>query len=268
MINNTMDAEDTNIQGEGSVARAMIHIPSNAAPSNAAPSNAAPSNAAPSNAAPSNAAPNNAILSNAILSNAVLSNAIPSNAVPINATLHNATLHTTMPCVEDMVSSHNISQPKILDVLAHSIHTYDANSDVLVFEHVLKYPEKIEDYIWLSRHPKLTIDIILKNNHIKWNMSAVSCNPSITMHDVENHPHIKWDWSYLTYNPNLTSEMVLKYPNKGWDNQKLGAMRDLNGSIILARDKMMHFSGITKASDLEFDSFKDNLLNTDWYMDA
>jgi hypothetical protein len=61
-------------------------------------------------------------------------------------------------------------------------------------------------------------EIIQNNLDKNWSWIWLSKNPNITMEIVEAHPDKPWNWSWrgLSRNPNITMEFVEAYPDKPW----------------------------------------------------
>jgi hypothetical protein len=78
-----------------------------------------------------------------------------------------------------------------------------------------------QEYGWnwdeISRHPNITMQNILDNQHLPWNWEYVAQNPNLTIDVLHNFPHDIRIWENISKCPNLTMQWVLKYPSKLWD---------------------------------------------------
>lgn len=108
--------------------------------------------------------------------------------------------------------------------------------------------------MWLSRHHLTTINVLLTNIHVCWNMDAISLNPSIKMKDVIAFPELKWNWMLLTHNPNFTMEIYTLFPNKPWDFQRVAMMIDVSVLDICNNSQCREYAHIEKPEDLNFEN--------------
>lgn len=115
--------------------------------------------------------------------------------------------------------SHNITMD---DVLKYPIHSWcwrrlSENPGISV-ESLLENHDKLPvSFCTLSRHPKLTIQHVLKFPSYHWNWSGLSQHANITMKDVLEHPKFPWVHRYLSNNPNVSLQDVLSHPEVEWD---------------------------------------------------
>ena len=59
--------------------------------------------------------------------------------------------------------------------------------------------------------------LLLKYPDKPWGWGNISCNPNITMDFIEAHPDKPWNWDYILANPNITMEFIEVHPEIPWD---------------------------------------------------
>jgi|SaaInlV_200m_DNA_4_1039719.scaffolds.fasta_scaffold29091_2 hypothetical protein len=129
----------------------------------------------------------------------------------------------------------------------------------LLLTHALKNPDGFKDWFWVSRHPDLTIKMILDYPATPWIWSMVSCNKSISMGDIIDNDTLPWDWPSVSLNPNWTSAMLQRYPDKPWYFAILGMKSTITVKDIMDRRELKDFVMIKRKRDLEYSSFKSEL---------
>ena len=61
-------------------------------------------------------------------------------------------------------------------------------------------PDKPWKWVYLSRNPNITFDIILAHPDKPWKWYYLSENPNITFDIVQTHSELPWDWNSLSTN--------------------------------------------------------------------
>lgn len=77
-------------------------------------------------------------------------------------------------------------------------------------------PDNPWDWETISKHPTITLEIILANPEKSWNWKYVSMNPNITCEIIRANPDKPWFWPNVSNNPNLTWEFVRENIDKDW----------------------------------------------------
>lgn len=128
------------------------------------------------------------------------------------------------------------------------------------------YDHNLENYtcgnnvLWLSRHHLTTINVLLANMHICWDMDAISLNPSIKMKDVAEYSELKWNWNYLTHNPNFTMEFYNLFPDKPWDYQRVAMMKNVSVLNIFNNEQCREFAHIETPEDLNYENMDQSTM--------
>ena len=100
----------------------------------------------------------------------------------------------------------NIGYPSMKNKLINHLQTL-----------LLKYPNKLWDWDWISSNPNITLEFIEKYPDKPWHWICISGNPNITMEFIEKYPDKRWNWPLISSNLNMTIEIIEKYPEKPWN---------------------------------------------------
>ena len=112
----------------------------------------------------------------------------------------------------------------------------------ITWDFVLKYPQISWNYAIMCANPNISFDIF-KNNLLdksdeKTIGRLITLNPNITLDDVLANPDIDWDMQVLQSHPNITFDMVGKYPFTNISMEYLSRNPNITDEIVLANTQL------------------------------
>jgi len=141
----------------------------------------------------------------------------------------------------------------------------------LTSEIIDKYPNKPWYWYYISQNPNLTIDWIIKYPNKSWDWNCISEHKNITMNDIINNINLSWNYQYISQNPNLTLEMLELFIDKPWNFEKWDwdhISNNLNLTInwiIKYPDKPWNWDFISRHPNIKIQDIEDNInLPWDW----
>jgi hypothetical protein len=155
---------------------------------------------------------------------------------------------------------------KLLTGESLTLRTLQMNKGITE-EDIINNPEINWNYIWLSSNCNMSLDFVLKNKELDWDVDMLFSRPTTTWDEIKNgelfyddydkenllsnfseytkkqisknknttleiilnNLHEDWDWDYVTINPNVTLEIINNNPDKKWNKKIL--YRNPNVSI-------------------------------------
>lgn len=88
----------------------------------------------------------------------------------------------------------------------------------VTMEMILAHPELPWNWRLVQCNPNLTLDFVLAHPEIEWMWETLSAHKSIQFEEhIITHPELPWDWNFVSVNPNVTMEHYTKYPDVNWD---------------------------------------------------
>jgi hypothetical protein len=129
-------------------------------------------------------------------------------------------------------------------------------------EDVLAHTDIAWDWICVSRHPDVTMDVVQQRPELPWSFDGLSANPNIraayirantqyswsyamlsqnrnlTEADVRMEPDRDWDWDALSWHPLLTIDLLLAFPEKPWNWGDVSGHENIRLQHILAHSEL------------------------------
>lgn len=91
------------------------------------------------------------------------------------------------------------------------------------------FPDESWNWYELSRNPNLTLDYLIDNNQVIWNM--ISYNPNTTWDDMRNNDS-RYNPAGMSSNPNITWEIIYNNPDEIWYWDKVLQNPNITWEII------------------------------------
>lgn len=88
-----------------------------------------------------------------------------------------------------------------------------------------------DEWRYISRHPRITWDIIREHPDKPWHWKSVCLNPNITLPIIQANMDRKWDWSYVCMNPTTSTQQL-----ESILNEKMGSYLFEYNLILTTRD--------------------------------
>jgi hypothetical protein len=112
---------------------------------------------------------------------------------------------------------------------------------------------------WLCKHPLLTIDVIIDNMDIMWNMDIISMNTGISFESIFEHDDLNWNYNILSMRSDLTSKIIENNISKPWNFWFISTTSLITGKIILQVPYLKHFAQIKVYEDLNYSTMTKTL---------
>ena len=156
--------------------------------------------------------------------------AINRNITP-QTIIHGQVIKSIYLFCNENFTIHKAAIPNYIDlnyVLGHNFRccNFVSKNPNITIDDILKYSGW--DFHEISRGANITMQNVLKNRHISWDMDAVYANPNIIMRDIISHK--KANAAGVARNPNLTPAIIQSYKIKSpgvlrnafiWHNDKV-----------------------------------------------
>ncbi len=124
---------------------------------------------------------------------------------------------------------------------------------------LLKYPHLKWNFDYISLSKNITIDIIKKYPEFRWSHKHFSLNPNVNIETVINNKDIKWNWFLLSKRDDITYDDVLKYPELPWDYNGLSNNPNINWEIVTNNpEKDWNYNGLSLNPNITFDIVSNN----------
>lgn len=141
--------------------------------------------------------------------------------------------------------------PNILNELYDSFNWYYiSRKNYFTDEYVLSLNPTIltaERLIHGFNFGNLSINLILKLNHLNWNWQSIILNKKVNLDIILKNPQINWNLPLFADNENFTSRVLYLFPNVSWDWPKLSGNNFIDGQVVLDFiDKAWDFSVLSK----------------------
>lgn len=149
---------------------------------------------------------------------------------------------------------------KLINSMIHIHIGYLSLTMEELYRSKLKNYNHVGNVLWLSRHPKTTMTIVLTNSHIPWNMTALSVNQSITAEDIISNPQLEWDWEMVSHNRNFDKSIVNAYSGKDFYFHRIAMLEHASSEMICNNDECKSYAGVETAEDLYYENFAKNGL--------
>ena len=117
--------------------------------------------------------------------------------------------------LEDVVQNPHLTLQMILDLVVHETNTINPSQ-----------------CFWISRHPEVTMDFVLKHPEFPWIWTMLASHKNITMDDISRHPEIPWEYPYVSCNPNLTLDYVTENSDHNWDWRWISSNKAITFEMI------------------------------------
>ena len=113
----------------------------------------------------------------------------------------------------------------------------------------------------------LTMEIILKNDKIRWNWHHISNHKNIQISDILNNPNKRWNWGRISKNPNITMEFINNNLDKPISFYFLSENKNLTMKMILDNlDKKWDWNKISENPNITLKDITENKnLPWEWF---